>query len=78
MRGGSRLFPLDLLRTLDLWARAASGDDDLGALFIAIHAFLLLRMLPRSTYHPQSDTDRRACGEVHKAAVTRDHILLAS
>src|SRR4030095_14395970 len=27
---------------------------------------------------PQRDTDRRACGEVHKAAVTRDHVLLAS
>ena len=29
-------------------------------------------------YDPERDTDRRACGEVHKAAVTRDHVLLAS
>jgi hypothetical protein len=29
-------------------------------------------------YDPQRDTDRRACGEVHKDAVTRDHVLLAS
>ena len=31
-------------------ACAASGDDDLGALFIATRALLLLRCCPRSTF----------------------------
>ena len=55
MRGESRVFPMGLLGTPYLWvigsclfkgACAASGDDDLGALFIAIRARLRLRMLP--------------------------------